>query len=193
MSNGEGKEEKENEEDILAADSRVKNLPLGGFDDEAMYDSPVEEEPLDQNGQPLRVFKKKGQKRTTRKSNMKPVFVKRRTAAPLENGDQNRGDSDEEDVVAETQVVRDGAKEDDGVPSDLDDFVPSDVDEEDGNDGKPAPPLKKTKKAEKQEGPIKKAARKVNELAHANFRRLKLRNYGAKGGPGYNSRFRRRR
>ena len=40
---------------------------------------------------------------------------------------------------------------------------------------------------------MKKAARKVNELAHANFQKLKLKNNGAKGGPGYNSRFRRRR
>ena len=48
-------------------------------------------------------------------------------------------------------------------------------------------------KKEKKEGKIKKAARKVNELAHANFKRLKLRNNGAKGGPSFSSRFRRRR
>ena len=36
-------------------------------------------------------------------------------------------------------------------------------------------------------------AKKVNELAHANFKRLKLKNHGAKGGPGFGSRFRRRR
>ncbi len=43
-----------------------------------------------------------------------------------------------------------------------------------------------------KESGIKKAVRKVKAVAHANFRRLKLRNHGAKGGPGYNSRFRRR-
>lgn len=42
------------------------------------------------------------------------------------------------------------------------------------------------------EGKVKKAVRKVNELAHANFRALKLRNKGSKAGPGYKSRFRRR-
>ncbi|KAL2752123.1 hypothetical protein ACRALDRAFT_1083682 [Sodiomyces alcalophilus JCM 7366] len=157
------------EADILAADSQVRNLPLGGFDDEAMYDSPVEEEQLDRNGQPLRVYKKKGQKRTTRRSNMKPVFIKRRTAVPVGEGGPVAGD-------------------DDGVPSDLDDFVPSDVDGEGGEEGKTT----SEKKAAK-EGPVKKAVRKVNQLAHANFRRLKLKNYGAKGGPGHNSRFRRRR
>ncbi|ROT35796.1 hypothetical protein SODALDRAFT_346038 [Sodiomyces alkalinus F11] len=176
-------------EDILVADSLVRNLPLGGFDDEAMYDSPEEEAGLGRNGQPLRIFKKKGQKRTTRRSNMKPVFVKRRTAAAgTEHQEAAGGDGDpDEEAVPETQVVRDGVKDDDGVPSDLDDFVPSDGDGEDENEGKPAP------KKHAKEGPVKKAARKVNELAHANFRRLKLRNYGAKGGPGQNSRFRRKR
>ncbi|RDA84976.1 hypothetical protein CP532_3866 [Ophiocordyceps camponoti-leonardi (nom. inval.)] len=39
----------------------------------------------------------------------------------------------------------------------------------------------------------KKAVRKVNEVAYVNFKRLHLRNFGAKGGPGQGSRFRRRR
>ena len=48
-------------------------------------------------------------------------------------------------------------------------------------------------KAKEPVGTIKKATRKVNELAHANFKRLKLRSKGGKAGPGHNSRFRRRR
>ena len=51
---------------------------------------------------------------------------------------------------------------------------------------------KKSKSANK-DGKIKTAARKVNAMAHQNFKRLKLRNSGAKGGPGHNSRFRRKR
>jgi hypothetical protein len=38
-----------------------------------------------------------------------------------------------------------------------------------------------------------KAARKVKAMAHQNFKRLKLRNSGAKGGPAHNSRFRRKK
>jgi hypothetical protein len=45
----------------------------------------------------------------------------------------------------------------------------------------------------KGEGVVKRAVRKVKATAHANFKRLKLRNSGAKGGPAHNSRFRRRR
>jgi DNA replication regulator SLD2 len=33
----------------------------------------------------------------------------------------------------------------------------------------------------------------VNAVAHQNFKRLKLRNSGARGGPAHNSRFRRRK
>ena len=44
-----------------------------------------------------------------------------------------------------------------------------------------------------KEGRVRRTVRKVNELAHANFQRLKLRNSGAKGGAAHNSRFRRRR
>lgn len=46
---------------------------------------------------------------------------------------------------------------------------------------------------EEEGGVIKRAVRKVKATAHANFKRLKLRNTGSKGGPGHNSRFRRRR
>ncbi|KAF6815592.1 DNA replication regulator sld2 [Colletotrichum sojae] len=165
---------KEPREDLLAPDTQVKNLPLGGFDDEGAYDSPDEEQ-LDRNGQPLRVFKKKGQKRTTRRSNMKPVHVKRPTGP-------NEGDvqEDDEEVVPETQA--------NGAADDFDELAEMESDSGEGGSTSKASE-KKTKKT----GTVKKAVKKVNELAHANFRRLKLKNNGAKGGPGYNSRFRRRR
>ncbi|KAF9873570.1 DNA replication regulator sld2 [Colletotrichum karsti] len=161
-------------EDILAADSQV-HLPLGGFDDEGMYDSPDEEQ-VDRNGNPLRIFKKKGQKRTTRRSNMKPNFVKR-PSAPAENEAQGEDD----DFVPETQA--------NGVADDLPDEL---ADMSDADFNGTAPKASSSKKTEKV-GAVKKAVRKVNEAAHTNFRRLKLKNNGAKGGPGYNSRFRRRR
>ena len=54
------------------------------------------------------------------------------------------------------------------------------------------PNQKKDKKANK-DGKVKTAARKVTAMANQNFKRLKLRNSGAKGGPAHNSRFRRKR
>lgn len=152
-------------DDVLVADSQ--GLLLGGFDDEGMYDS-AGEEGLGRDGNPLRVFKKKAPKRTTRRSNMKPVKMQRPAGM-----DEAPADSDDEYAIPETQA---------GAPDDGSD------DEFDESTAKKA-----SKKPAKKEGTVKKAARKVNELAHANFQRLKLKNYGAKGGPGYNSRFRRRR
>ncbi|KAM0447727.1 hypothetical protein ACHAO4_008674 [Trichoderma viride] len=169
-------------QDILEPDSQAKQLPLGGFDDEGLYDSPTEDA-VDRDGRPMRVFKKKGQKRTTRRANMRPVRTKRPTNLAEENGGDENEDEDGQDTIPDTQAhigKSDVAGESDGEFED----------EDDTQDAKSA---KTAKKPAKEEGVVKKTARKVNPLAHANFQRLKLRNNGAKGGPGYNSRFRRKR
>lgn len=167
-------------EDILVKDSQVSRLPLGGFDDEGMYDSPVEEE-MGAYGNPMRMFKKKGQKRTTKRVNMKPVWTKR-PEMPTEKDNSD----DEGERIPKTQPGHPAVRDDEAAN------VSSDSEFEDGK--KAAKKRKKgSKGSEGHKGPVKKAARKVNELAHANFQRLKLRQNGAKGGPGYNSRFRRRR
>ncbi|KAL7928764.1 DNA replication/checkpoint protein [Trichoderma chlorosporum] len=168
----------EPKQDILEPDSQAKQLPLGGFDDEGMYDSPTEDA-VDRDGRPMKIFKKKGQKRTTRRVNMRPVRTKRSTN--LAEASQSDAEEDEADTIADTQVR--AGRSDVAGESDAE-F--EDQDEDDTADTT-------AKKPAKQEGVVKKAVRKVNQLAHANFHRLKLRNHGAKGGPGYNSRFRRRR
>ncbi|CAJ0555088.1 Ff.00g051530.m01.CDS01 [Fusarium sp. VM40] len=145
-------------DDILAEDSQTRPLPLGGFDDEGLYDSPVEED-----GHPTRVYKKKGQKRTTRRVKMRPTLTKR---------PENMTGDPQSDVENDEPGVDGG-----DAGSDFEEVVEK----------------KQKQKPAKKEGTVKKAARKVNELAHANFQRLKLRNHGAKGGPGFNSRFRRRK
>ncbi|GAW13447.1 hypothetical protein ANO14919_028330 [Xylariales sp. No.14919] len=173
---------------ILEPDSEAPQL-LGGFDDEALYDSPTEDV-KGRDGQPLRVYKKKGQKRTTRRVNMKPTRTKRPQAPPEDGAKVNAGeDTHDEEVVTETQF--DANKPLEGLPEiDSDsDFNASDASDEAIDKKKP----KKTASTEKKEGKVHRVARKVNELAHANFKRLKLRNTGSKGGPGFGSRFRRRR
>ncbi|KAK0611502.1 DNA replication/checkpoint protein [Immersiella caudata] len=169
---------------------------LGGFDDENAYDS-SDAEQLDR-GQPLRVYKKKGQKRTTRRSNLKPTRAKRPAAAAEQEED--------DELVPETQFDAARAAADDVDGDDLleglsgSDFEGgfSDFDDEDDAKTKPKKTAAKAKgkagdgKGEK-EGTVKKAVRMVKASAHANFKRLKLRNKGTKGGPGYNSRFRRKR
>ena len=170
------------DEDILVEDSQVQSLPLGGFDDEGMYDSPVEEE-KGRDGNPLRVYKKKGQKRTTRKVNIKPTWNKRPTAS---TGALDSNDEDE-DKIPKTQHTE-------LLPAGDDEYDDALDSQSDGEEKKAQKKRRREKRDQGQkEGPVKKAARKVNELAHANFQRLKLRQNGAKGGPGHNSRFRRRR
>lgn len=195
--------------EVLVADSQVMptNL-LGGFDDEAIYDSPDEEGRrggLDRNGQPLRVFKKKGQKRTTRRANMRPVRSKRPASTAV--AAENSASEEDDNVIPETQHQLDGP-----LPEDADELsLPSgsEFDGEEGEDdagrkqsqgkkgrgkakAKTAGPGKEDNEG-KEGGTVKRAIKKVSAVAHQNFRRLKLRNNGAKGGPGFNSKFRRRR
>lgn len=203
---------------ILEEDSEKQALNLlGGFDNESDYDSAGEKDAgLDRNGNPLRVFKKKGQKRTTRKSNMKPV-MKRRAMTAVTTGDGADDDDDDDDGENEVPTTRrtrtakaDGGEQDqneeenddDDNPNSGSEFAGSDDEDELGLDNTTStkgkgkgrkPPAKNPAAATKTAPAAKKAPRKVNEHAHANFKRLKLRNSGAKGGPGYNSRFKRRR
>lgn len=182
------------EEEVTGPDSQAAGgRLLGGFDDENALDSEPEPQ-LDRHGQPLKVYKKKGQKRTTRRVNMRPTRAKR-PAAQLEEAD----DDGDDDVVAEPQRG-------DGVTTTRRDPASGSDYDSAGSDGgdEGARKQKMTRKkagngngdeaaADKKAGAIKKAAKKVNELAHANFKRLKLKNHGAKGVPGFGSRFRRRR
>ncbi|ERT02680.1 hypothetical protein HMPREF1624_00981 [Sporothrix schenckii ATCC 58251] len=166
---------------------------LGGFDDEGLYDSAPEDQ-VGRDGQPLRVYKKKGQKRTTRRVNIRPTRTKRPAPGPLADDA-----SDSEDDVNNNSNNDNGAEGKRDGKGEGDSLAPLSGSEF-GSDAEDGPDkVKTTKKAAdkrtggKPDGPVKKAVRKVNELAHANFKRLKLRNNGSKGGSGFNSRFRRRR
>ncbi|KAK3990879.1 putative DNA replication regulator sld-2 [Cladorrhinum sp. PSN332] len=176
---------------------REKPALLSAFDDEALYDSDNDTPQLGRDGLPLRIFKKRGQKRTTRKVNIKPTRHKR----PSTSAAAPQDDSDSEgEVIPETQHQKshNPPPEDDLLlsGSDFDGENESDFDElsmeprkkKDKKDKK-----KDEKEKEKKEGVIKKTVRMVKATAHVNYKRLKLRNNGAKGGPGYNSKFRRRR
>lgn len=214
--------QKRDDASILEEDNEKQALNLlGGFDDEGEYDSAGEKDAgLDRNGNPLRVYKKKGQKRTTRKSNMKPV-MKRRATTAVTTADAE--DDDDEKILstrrtratsATATATADGGDqdhedEDDDAPKSDSEFAGEDDEDElalddttttkgkgKGKGRKPTAAKKAAStKATKAAPAAKKAPapRKVNEHAHANFKRLKLRNNGAKGGPGYNSRFKRRR
>jgi DNA replication regulator SLD2 len=135
------------------------------------------EEAIAANEQPTRTYKKKGQKRTTRFVNMKPTKIQRPDVMPGSER-RNGGGGDDGEFDGEGD---DGFE--DGSDSDFDGKSVA---------KKRQAPVKKGE-GEKKPSAVKKSVRKVNELAHANFQRLKLKNRGNKGGPSHNSRFRRRR
>jgi DNA replication regulator SLD2 len=181
-------------EDILVADSQ--HGILGGFDDEAALDSEPEESGLGRDGQPLKVYKKKGQKRTTRRVNMKPSRSK-----PTEPSiPQTNLDSEDElslPTIPETQLQSDDFEAETANFTSARNFDSDTQSEYTASEGgtrhrRPNQEKKKSKSANK-DGRIKTAARKVTALAGQNFKRLKLRNSGAKGGPGHGSRFRRKK
>ena len=201
---------------------KEKEMRLGA---DGEWDSEDEEEPVedghDKNGGDGRKWKKKGQKRTTRRAKMKPrtekwVPEKEWTVDQVEDknveaeAEKERGD----EVVGETQandtIDGDHIIIDDG--SDAYENTAQSEDEEDDDKqsrgtrkrGRPKSqatkiPEKnsskgKTKVKEKAEEKEKKNPRKVSATAHANFRALKIRNKNSRGrGGGRGGRFGRRR
>lgn len=196
---------------------KEKPALLSAFDDPSLYDSDSDAntEGVGRDGLPLRIYKKKGQKRTTRKVNIKPTRTKRPASAANLDNDATCSDSEDE-IVKETQyqynnnqpppeaadLLRSGSEfdEDDG---DEDEAGASEFEElskvsskkkgKKNNAAEKKTTRTKEKRGDEKAGVIKKTVRKIKATAHANFKSLKLRNTGAKGGPGYNSRFRRRR
>ncbi|KAM0718054.1 hypothetical protein Q7P37_006386 [Cladosporium fusiforme] len=139
---------------VQVEDSQGVEMPLGP--DQAPEESDSEEEgaALGANGLPRKVYKKKGQKRTTRRANLKPVLHQPRKAADLE---PRRDESEDEgDGVAETQVDGEGRSTADGS-------APGQ--ETAGN------------KIDKSGNPVKRVAQKVSQ----NFRRLKVNGPKGKG------------
>jgi hypothetical protein len=184
--------------DFVVEDSQ-NAMPLGpdrGESDEDEDEKEADDGSLDKNGNPRKVWKKRGQKRQTRRvistftavskspsTNMCPVrpnFVK---PLPTQDVLANENDSDQENIVAETQL---GAHP----------LSDSDEDSEYASDDSHTPKKRKTthKKSEpavnKPEatektsgvGTVRTVARKIKATAHANYRRLKIKSKGGNGG-----------
>ncbi|KAI9745947.1 MAG: DNA replication regulator sld2 [Claussenomyces sp. TS43310] len=182
-------------ESLLVADSPVPLLPLGGFDDEAAYDTEPEEQ-LGRDGLPLPQWKKKGQKRTTRKVTLKPVRSKAPPSRQPVDPPPDLADDIEPIADAAKQPTPDAALfQPDARNFDTDTSGSEYTASEGGTRrrrNRPREPRRRTTtRGDAAAGA--KAKKKVSPAAHANFKRLKLRNAGAKGGPGVGSRFRRRK
>lgn len=179
---------------VLVEDSQFPVL-LGGFDDEAMFDSEPEEVKnplLGRDGQPLKIWKKKGQKRSTRRVTIKPVRNAKsqptsQAQAPNDAfSDEPTAQPDEEEAVPETQQATEAS-------GNFDSDSASEYTASEGGTRHRRLDQGQKKKKMTVSGKVKSVTRKVGAMAHANFKRLKLRNSGSKGGVGHRSRFRRKR
>lgn len=154
----------------------------GGTDDD---NDPVEDgqkvgPQQEQEGQqPQRVWKKKGQKRTTRRVNMKPPTARTKSKRPEA---EESSDSEDELAGAGIEDTQNGI---DGGGFDLDSLDEAEVDRE-------RPTGKSSKKAKKNEGPTRGRKVKANAISHMNFRSLKIKNKNSKAkGRGFGGRGRR--
>jgi DNA replication regulator SLD2 len=156
---------------ILVEDSQAAAMPLGPdhIIESAEDEVPTDPGALDAEGKPRKVWKKKGLKRQTRRVIMRPVMHKPQKAVGVEEADSGE---DENDVAGETQLDEQDEAEDVG-----------DGDYEERHDSQQSqhePQRKGSKK--KQSNPAKEdgKGKKVAADAHANFRKLKIKNKNSK-------------
>ena len=128
-----------------------------------------------------RIWKKKGQKRTTRRTNMKPPTVKKSKELRQEERPAEE-ESEDEATVADTQGTSPGQYGDD---SDFDLDLEPIVEEGEGEGKDSAKPVKKAisepaKKAATSAEPKGRRTVKANSVAQMNFRSLKIKNKNSK-------------
>lgn len=172
---------------ILVEDSQAP-MPLGpdrGLESDDDEDENEAADNLGPDGKPRRIWKKRGQKRTTRRVIMRPNFTKPKPEAAPPALDE---DSEVEARVTETQQNTDQTRSDDKLSEDEASEYASDdshTPKKRKHQPKKAAALSTSQAEDKtKEGPVKKAARKVKATANANYRRLKIKGKGGNGGKG---------
>ena len=169
---------------ILVNDSQRPEVPLGPDGGIESDEDGIEytEKGTGEEGKPLKVWKKKGQKRTTRRVLMKPSTAKWRPEPVWRVGQSN---ADDQDSAAETQVV-DVDRSTDWKARGCDDDGFRDVrGSEEVTEAGIGKEIVVNVKSGKKGGSAKKAKKKLSATAHANFRALNIKNkhsQGKKGG-----------
>ena len=164
---------------IAVEDSQVLEMPLGPDGDESSGDDTDghQSETKGRNGKPLKVWKKKGQKRTTRKTNIKPSNAKWRPEPKWTSTEDQDAVVEQPALVAETQFVEaieqspEHHKENDNMEY---------LDEDPWDEIEDSKAVKVTAKAKdklpKSRGEAALHKKMVSATAHANFRALKIKN-----------------
>jgi len=169
---------------VVVEDSQVFDMPLGpdgvGASDDDLDE--YENEGKGRDGKPLKVWKKKGQKRTTRKTNIKPNNAKWKPEPEWQGTKDDDDAADGLAVVAETQLAGVAQKlleqreEDDNMEY-LEENALSEVEDSLLTKAKPNANHKPTKSRSDAAPKIKR----VSATAHANYRALKIKNKQSKG------------
>lgn len=184
------------EPEVLVEDSQIV-MPLGP---DRTYESEESDED-DPHGPPRKAWKKKGLKRQTKRvmsmssvptptllqannTTVRPVTHKsKKPDTPTEPDTDNEADLEPE-AVAETQmndavVPHLGNVDDDDSESDYSD---SEAKLRRTDSKTTSQPVKAPapEQSAKEDGPVKRAARKISAGAHANFRKLKIKNQNTK-------------
>ena len=173
--------------EILVIDSQRPNMLLGPDGGLESNEDGVEhsDDGKGRDGKPLKVWKKKGQKRTTKRVLMKPNTAKWKPEPAWKVG---QADRDEEDGVAETQTPSADRSTDHGCDSDK----YEDIERSRGAMGAGNERMHALDNGlENSKDSAKKVKKKISATAHANFRALKIKNKQTKVNRG--SRFGRRR
>ena len=174
---------------VLVEDSQLGEMPLGpdrGVESEDDLAS-EQREGLGKDGKPMKIWKKKGQKRTTRKSNMRPNMAKWKPE-PKWKGDEEQDEGDENENVQSGEKKDEDQRNSEG--EDDIGFSDNDQESEDSEEDRKKPRAQKGKKKVDTEAKQSKtsilttAKRKISATAHANFRALKLRSKNPKGKKG---------
>ena len=161
---------------VLVIDSQRPDMPLGP---DGSVDLGGNEDFADEgkgrDGKPLKVWKKKGQKRTTRKVVIKPTTGKWKPEPAWNLG--NESEDDDEILVAEDSqvIVPWQRKEEQGVK------------DEEIHVGMETKELRNSNNRSRERGEGRKEGfattvkKKISATAHANFRTLKIKNKQSKG------------
>ena len=188
-------------ERVLVSDSQAIDMPSVADNQQSHSDDKPETTPLD--GKPLKVWKKKGQKRTTRKVDIKPSRTAWKPDPVWKGESESEASGEEVDGVVETQCTTLITKKESTVSEDitaqdneLGDYQGSDLGKGDAkrerelNKSLKGGSYTETKcrtnarakpidgKGGKQNSGSKK---KISATAHPNFRALKIKNKNSKG------------
>ena len=188
---------------VLVADSQGVEMPLGPDQGAEPSEDEADVDPgsLDANGNPRKVWKKKGQKRQTKRVKMRPVVHKPKKVTAEKLPGEHEVESE---VVEETQDLSSKSRPGEGEATDSEPADPEGRGDESEYEceAQQSETERKTKKRKKQktvpskpqegdDGKKQRKTTKVNALAHTNFRKLKIKNKNSKAN-GRGGRFGRR-